>query len=104
MLLDLKHLKTAPRDPARSTHSGQASWALPNTQDRCGHCLFWDNLGKPTPRQPYRLGGTVPAPRRCAKYTQLMRGEAGEPVPHDARACRYFQQSPTGRKVTNNEQ
>jgi hypothetical protein len=98
MLLDLHHLKTESDCPARYTHAGQAGFACPDTRKQCGDCVFWDNLGDPTTQPCRRIGGTIPAPRRCRRYFELM-GKPGARVPGEARACRFFQQqSPMGRK------
>jgi hypothetical protein len=92
MLLSL-HLTPAPIDEiARVTHPGMASWAIPDTPNRCAECVFWNDLGRSN-KQPRR---GVPAPRRYTKYFMLT-DKAGAAVPASARACRFYQlQEPIG--------
>jgi hypothetical protein len=88
------HLTPAPIDGvARITHAGMASWAIPNSPYRCADCTFWDHSGRAN-KQMHLFG--APTPRRCRKYFALM-NKAGAAVPHDARACKFFE--PINKKV-----
>jgi hypothetical protein len=82
------HRTTAPIDEvARATHKGMASWAIPNSPNRCAECVSWNHLNEPNKRHS-AFG--VPAPRRCEQYYALM-NKRGAAVPHFAKACRFFE-------------
>jgi hypothetical protein len=72
----------------RQTHPGQAHWAGsgPNSVT-CRQCIHW------TDGSGYYAGifGTL-KPRRCAKYEEMMRARGGK-IPHDAQACKYFDEN-----------
>jgi hypothetical protein len=67
---------------ARATVPGQASWAVgPQT---CRECVSWSNCGRSS--KP----GVALKPRACEKFRQLT-GKIGPAIPHNARACRFFE-------------
>jgi hypothetical protein len=72
------------------THPGQANWALPSTDRVCRQCVHWDDAGG---RQIGRDGHGILKPRACTKYAAMMRAR-GARVPHDAKACRFFEENP----------
>jgi hypothetical protein len=74
---------------ARNTWAGMSHWAGsgPNGAT-CRLCTHWTGCGDLVGN--HTLFGT-PKPRRCAKYQQMMNGAKGGKVPHDARACKYFE-------------
>jgi hypothetical protein len=100
MLLLSRYPISAPIDEiARITHQGMASWAIPDTSNRCSDCVFWGHPVRAT-EQPRKF--RVPAPRRCTKYRALM-NKGGAPVPASAKACRFFQpssQTPAGQEAS----
>ncbi len=74
-----------------ATMPGMAHFALTGPEGKtCRECFFW----QPQPRAPdfeppiLRNSGK----RTCRQYKNLMRGKSGNAVPHDAPACRYFEQ------------
>jgi hypothetical protein len=84
------HRTPAPIDEvARITNPGMASWAIPDSPNCCAKCTFWDDLGR-SGKQPSLFG--IPEPRRCRKYFGLM-NKPGAAVPHNAKACRFFEKS-----------
>jgi hypothetical protein len=84
-------LTHAPTDGvARATHKGMASWAIPNSPNHCAGCVFWNHLGAPIRKLTGGFG--TPAPRRCSQFTTLT-NKRGAAVPHNARACRFFEKS-----------
>jgi hypothetical protein len=88
MLLS-RHLTPAPIDEvARVTHRGMASWAIPNSPNRCVECVFWNHLGAPIRKLTGGFG--TPAPRRCEQY-HILTNKRGAAVPHNAKACRFFE-------------
>jgi hypothetical protein len=96
-------------DPATDlfadTHEGQAHAAGSGPTGRtCKECLHWGAPGG-APRHSYWSGGSKHGPRlkphNCGKYRSLMRGVAGPEVPHDAKACKYFEQAESPPSVFN---
>lgn len=73
---------------ARIAHKGQAHFAGTGpARKTCRQCQFWQFTTY------YAVSGAHMGslkPGKCHKRTMLMRGKVGESVPHDARACRYF--------------
>jgi hypothetical protein len=73
----------------RATYAGMAHFAGTGPEGRtCRACIFWTGCGDPVGYSS-KLG--TPNPRRCAKYQAVMNGKRGDKVPHDARACRHFE-------------
>jgi len=90
------HLRAAGADQAwveraRRTFAGQSSWALDDTKLTCATCRYWNNCGKPTKNY---TGSLIERPRSCDKYRQLT-GKTGAAVPHDAIACRFYEEKET---------
>lgn len=88
------HTNVTPKQVAR-TFSGMAHWAGTGPSGKtCLECVEF------AARHRYKAAGGHHAkgeikPARCRKYTRLMAGLEGKPVPHYARACRHFLQNPS---------
>lgn len=66
----------------------------PNAKS-CRQCNSWMGCG--VEHGYYANGGKHKGgvkPRPCEKYQELMGGETGPAIPHDARACKYFSENP----------
>lgn len=71
---------------AAHTHVGQAHFAASGPIGKtCRECARWRFV------KQWKANGGPPKPSPCAKYNELMRGW-GCSVPHDAWACRHFEQ------------
>lgn len=76
---------------ARQTHKGMAHFAGTGPARRtCRECLSWQ-FTTYYAVQGAHMGSLKPG--KCHKRTSLMRGEEGEAVPPDARACKYFEEN-----------
>ena len=76
---------------ARSTHLGMAHFAHSGPSGKtCRECRFWMKTSTWYAEMGKHGGAARPAP--CAKYHQLMQLK-GENIPHDAAACKYFEQA-----------
>lgn len=77
------------------TYPGMAYFAGsgPNIKT-CRQCVFWTNCGADPGYYARKgmYGGTI-KPRACAKHKEMMGGQMGNPVPHDAHACKYFEET-----------
>lgn len=92
MALGNKYLTDDGSAPhAATTFPGQAHWGDPTIGRTCRECLFWAPSGV---GEPKRDTWGVLVPRRCRKASQLSHLRALAPVPHDAVACRYFDENP----------
>lgn len=81
----------------RSTYPGMAHFAGSGPdQATCRGCAFWTGCGAEDGyyAKTGKHGGTI-KPRSCSKYRDMMRGDVGPGIPHDAAACKYFQENPT---------
>lgn len=76
---------------ARVTHKGMAHFAGTGpARKTCRECRFWQFTAYYAV-QGAHMGSLKPG--KCHKRTSLMRGEEGEAVPYDARACKYFEEN-----------
>lgn len=77
---------------AQITNSGQAFWATTGPDGKtCRECVFFGQFKKTKYKQ------NVLTPSRCQKYTRIA-GKQGDAIPHDSRACKYFEQHPNPPK------
>lgn len=86
----------------RATYPGMAHFAGTGPKGKtCRECVFWTNCGLLVKyySKSGMYGGTI-KPLACAKYKELMRGEIGPAVPHDASACKYFAETATPYPIT----
>jgi hypothetical protein len=75
------------KTPAQlETMPGQATWADLNSPFTCRECWLWSG-GK-------RDDHGILKPAICRKAASMMFGRKPPPVPHDARACRFFDLRP----------
>lgn len=84
-------------DRVHATHEGQASWA--EGTNTCRECVFWGYADEPFRRHRAKLGSGRLKNRSCVKFQELT-GKEGPGVPHDARACRFFERDPDALSVT----
>jgi len=64
---------------------GMASWGLADAKHTCRECKFW---GVKSFR--YDHHGQL-EPKRCQRFAQLSSGVQGPAVPHQAKACTFFE-------------
>lgn len=85
----------------RQTHPGMAHFAGDGPKT-CRECQNWTGCGREVGYYAKKgnHGGTL-KPRPCAKYKELMLGEVGPGVPHNARACKYFSASDQPPSITH---
>ena len=78
---------------SKNTHAGQAHWAGSGPEGRtCRECNFYKTAGH------YANSGKRPRQlkdARCNKFRQLMGKKSGAPIPHHAKACRFFDENPS---------
>lgn len=97
LIPDQSHLTVI--DPAfetkrNRTYPGMAHFAESGpTGKTCRECQAWTGCGgdRGYYAKKGRHGGAL-KPRACARYREMMMGNTGPGVPHDARACKYFEQ------------
>lgn len=79
------------------TYAGMAHFAGSGPAGMsCRLCAHWTGCGVDTGyRSKNGKYGGVLKPRACGKYQQLMGGAVGGSIPHDARACKYFETAVT---------
>lgn len=74
----------------RATYAGMAHWAGSGPISRtCRECKYWMFA-----RRYYSANGKHAGQLKdeaCDKYRTLMSGELGPAIPHNARACKYFE-------------
>ena len=89
------------RAEAETPH-GMAHWAGSGPKGKsCRQCISWDNCGADPGY--YAAGGKhrgALKPRSCRKYQELMAGEIGPAVPHNAAACKYFSENTAPPPIT----
>jgi hypothetical protein len=86
----------------RSTYPGMAHFAGSGPVGKvCRECALWTGCGAQSGyyAKSGKFGGML-KPRPCAKHKEMMAGEVGPGVPHDARACKYFSQNETPPTLT----
>ena len=91
-------LTSDPRDALiAGTHQGQAHFAGTGPQKKtCRECSHWRQFGGIS-HEYYAAGGKHRArlkPHPCMKCVAMMGGVTPK-VPHQARACKYFEQADT---------
>jgi hypothetical protein len=75
---------------AANTHKGMAHFAGSGPDgETCRTCVFW-KFEKRYFSKGGRHGGQL-KPCACRKFKELMNGTTGAEVPHNARACKYWQ-------------
>jgi hypothetical protein len=78
------------------THAGQAHIAGTGPVGKtCRECSHWRRPPDVPRHEYYRkriFEGATLKPHACGKTASLT-GRAGDRVPHDARACKYFEQA-----------
>lgn len=85
--------------PELSAWAGQASWSDPAANYTCRQCIFWSRQGERVARSRYNYFGKHElAPRPCMKARQL-NCEISAAVPHDAPACKHFNQNPVPPEI-----
>jgi hypothetical protein len=87
-------------DSIRKTFGGMAHFAGTGPEGKtCRECIHWAYK-----RDGYHAKSGKHAnmikPQRCLRYSQLSQGKAGEAVPAQASACKYFEQSDQIRPLT----
>lgn len=85
-----KHTSLGKIDTMASiTHKGMAHFAATGPRGKtCRECSFVQVSGYYVISGSHR-GSLKPGP--CHKRASLMQGVKGEAVPHEARACKYFE-------------
>jgi hypothetical protein len=90
--LPLTELNPGLEMKRRVTFPGMAHFARTGPHLKtCRECALWTGCG--IEHGYYAKGGKNRGslkPRPCVKYKELMLGEVGPGVPHDAPACKYF--------------
>jgi hypothetical protein len=74
-----------------ATPSGMAHWAGSGPDLKtCRECVFFDHGNSYYSKTGMRGGGLKPA--KCKKYRAMTQQNGGN-IPHETRACKYFEQS-----------
>lgn len=75
----------------KATPSGMAFWAGTGPDlMTCRQCRFFDHQNSYYAKSGMR--GGILKPARCKKFS-LLAQRNGDKIPHDTRACKYFEQS-----------
>lgn len=88
---------------ARQTHSGQAHWAGSGPSGAsCRGCehFAWKVTGGWHSLNGKHAG--APKPAQCSQFRK-MTGRAGDSIPHDAQACKYFAATKTPQPLRRPE-
>lgn len=99
---NLTVINPALESARRSTYPGMAHFAGSGPAGvTCRQCRDWTGCGQESGYYAKKgKHGGVLKPRPCGTYRALMGGEIGPAVPHDARACKYFIETPTPPSLT----
>lgn len=93
-----KHLtQTDPEFEAmrRRTYPGMAHFAGTGPKGTtCRQCKHWDGAGEQTGyfSKTGKNGGVI-KPRSCSKHRELMRGQTGPAIPHNAASCKHYEEA-----------
>lgn len=80
---------------ARRTFPGQAHFAEAASIKTCRECRNWQHIQGDYFSSNSKKAPNQVKPARCRKYRQFSGGVLGDKVPHDAGACRHFEQNPS---------
>lgn len=78
------------------TYPGMAHFAGSGPSQRtCRECLHWTGCGLDSGHFAKKgIHAGQLKPRACGRYRSLMQGDVGPGVPHNVRACKYFEDNP----------
>lgn len=100
---NLTVLDQAFEDTRRRTWPGMGHFAGSGPQGKtCRECKSWTGCGHDYGyyAKGGKHGGSI-KPRPCQKYQELMGGEVGPPVPHNAAVCKYFAENAAPPAITS---
>ena len=87
----------ADDEKMRKTHTGMAHFAGTGPEGRsCRECAHWMFKSDGYYSKSGKFANQI-KPHRCAKFSQLSAGRAGDAVPANASACKYFEAAPIAR-------
>lgn len=96
LVAEEKHLTVANPNLHRqiaATHPGMAHFAGTGPDGAtCRECSLWRHTKFDYHAKGGKYRGMI-KPVPCNKYRQLMQGNDGAKVPHDAGACRHFERN-----------
>ncbi len=87
-------------DAIRKTFGGMAHFAGTGPEGKtCRECRFWNYQRDGYHAKSGKHANMIKA-QRCMRYTQMSQGKAGEAVPAQAMACKYFEAADQVRPLT----